>query len=87
MHKVLSLIALSSLLSVSAVATPVQAVNGCMTLECVVSYKTYSVPNPTRRGNFISHFDAQGVPQSIVTPSETDVTCTEVQKTSSGQIE
>jgi hypothetical protein len=28
----------------------------------------HAVPEPTRRGNFIGHFDANGVPQSIVTP-------------------
>lgn len=28
----------------------------------------HDVPHPTRRGNFIGHFDANGVPQSIVTP-------------------
>ena len=78
MIKTLPLVALTSLvLGTAAISTPVQANSICIKQVCTTTYKTWSVPNPTRRGNFISHFDAQGVPQSIVTPSETDTTCVE----------
>ena len=46
----------------------------------------HDVPFPTRRGNLISHFDANGVPQSIVTPVDSheelvEIPCVETEKT------
>lgn len=76
MRTALSLIAASLLLSTgSAVVQVTQA----QEFECTTSYHHYDVPDPTRRGRFISHFDENGAPQSIVTPSDSDTTCVEVE--------
>lgn len=66
------------MLGASALPTPSTAGESCYYLPCTTTYHQYTVPNPTRRGMFISHFDENGVPQSIVTPSDSDTTCTEV---------
>ena len=72
MRKALPLVlAVSSMLATgAAVATVPQ-------FECTTSYHHYDVPDPTRRGPFISHFDGNSAPQSIVTTSDSDTTCTE----------
>lgn len=52
--------------------------NGCHScvptfLSVLVKSGTHGTPNPSRIGDFIGHFDAAGVPQSIVEPSDTHV--------------
>lgn len=77
MTKPLTLSALASLaLGVTIVATPASA-NAMPEPVCTTTYHQYDVPNPTRRGIFIGHFDENGVPQSVVTPSDSDTTCFE----------
>lgn len=83
MIKTLPLVVLASLaLGAAAIATPVQA-NGATT-ECTTTYHNYNVPNPTKKSPFVGHFDANGVPQSIVTPSDSDTTCTTTNHTDEG---
>ena len=76
MIRTLPLVALVSLIAGSAaISTPAQAGESCKT--CTTKYQSYSVPDPTRRGAFISHFNAAGAPQSLTTPSESDTVCEE----------
>lgn len=74
MRNALSLIAASLLLTTGST---VFQVTQAQALECTTTYHNYGVPDPTRRGVFISHFGANGAPQSIVTSSDSETTCVE----------
>lgn len=57
--------------------------NGCQTciptiIRTVFGSAHPGTPDPTRRGLFISHFDSNGVPQSLITQAETYIVETEV---------
>ncbi|HEY9011035.1 MAG TPA: hypothetical protein VIN06_08445 [Devosia sp.] len=76
MRTVVSLAALLSLTFLTA--PPAQAGYSYECHSCTPTFMTvlvhsgtHGVPDPKRIGNFIGHFDANGVPQSIVTPEET----------------
>ena len=77
MSKVFSLFALSPLFAVGAIVATVTPAQACSYEVCTTKYQSYSVPDPTRRGAFISHFNAAGAPQSLTTPSESDTVCEE----------
>jgi hypothetical protein len=47
-------------------------------MTVITSSGTHDVPDPTRRGRFVSHFDSVGVPQSIVTPASSGSELVEV---------
>jgi hypothetical protein len=47
-------------------------------MSIVTSSGSHGVPDPTRRGRFVSHFDSVGVPQSIVTPADSGEQLVEV---------
>lgn len=44
----------------------------------LVNSGSHDYPFPSRIGRFVSHFDENGTPQSIITPAETNMQYTEV---------
>lgn len=84
MRTVLPLAASAALLALTAI-TPTQVQAGYSCHACTMLIQTivgsgggHTVPNPTRRGDYIGHFDANGIPQSIVTPADNHIEESEV---------